>query len=369
MNKTDQLKRDIKFLEETYNNSLLPSGSKWSAVHKENLKSIVRADLDAKKVLLKKLVVDQAHRDRDIGIDSMHVDDVKGRVKYAVISIRVDEFKSMLSRFPDRTPVEGGNNNYEFTEIDVKNEKIGMVFCRCPDQGTLIAQTVTSDLIRDLNPEWIFLVGIAGGVPYSEYCLGDVIIANRLYDFSVTEALEGGQMSLDTRGGPMHKSVDNLIASLPAWEPRLEKWATQKFLTLKKPQENAPDDINSDKYYGPLEWRKNVKNNIQTHHPQGQKRGKTPKVFIGNNASSNTLVMDTTLVGKWKEAAKNTSTIEMELAGVYQAVRAENPNIKLIGIRGLSDIVGYKRDPNWTEFACQSSASFTAALIRSGTCK
>ena len=54
----------------------------------------------------------------------------------------------------------------------------------------------------------------------------------------------------------------------------------------------------------------------------------------------------------------------MELAGVYRA--AEQSNTPVLAIRSLSDIVGYKRSPEWTQFACESAASFAICLIQSG---
>ena len=74
------------------------------------------------------------------------------------------------------------------------------------------------------------------------------------------------------------------------------------------------------------------------------------------------------VAAEWQRAAKNVCGIEMELAGVYHAVHDSESDPRLISIRGLSDIVGYRRDEGWTEFACHSSASFAAALIMSGIC-
>jgi hypothetical protein len=34
-------------------------------------------------------------------------------------------------------------------------------------------------------------------------------------------------------------------------------------------------------------------------------------------------------------------------------------------VRGISDVVGFRRSSAWTEYACQTAAAFTAALIRS----
>jgi hypothetical protein len=57
----------------------------------------------------------------------------------------------------------------------------------------------------------------------------------------------------------------------------------------------------------------------------------------------------------------------MELGGVYLAARyGGDGSTRVLAIRGISDIVGYKRCPEWTGFACRSAAAFAYALITSG---
>src|SRR5262249_36307589 len=55
--------------------------------------------------------------------------------------------------------------------------------------------------------------------------------------------------------------------------------------------------------------------------------------------------------------------IEMEAGGVYEAAR--QARCPLLCVRGISDIVGFKRSPEWTSYACQTAASFVMALLRS----
>ena len=55
--------------------------------------------------------------------------------------------------------------------------------------------------------------------------------------------------------------------------------------------------------------------------------------------------------------------MEMELAGVYQAAWGYRKPV--LAIRGISDIVGFKRSPEWTRYACHTAAAFLLALLRS----
>jgi hypothetical protein len=68
-------------------------------------------------------------------------------------------------------------------------------------------------------------------------------------------------------------------------------------------------------------------------------------------------------VQQWQESARQLTHIEMEAGGAYRA--AHDADCPLLCVRGISDIVGFKRDPAWTAYACHSVASFTMALLRS----
>jgi hypothetical protein len=67
-------------------------------------------------------------------------------------------------------------------------------------------------------------------------------------------------------------------------------------------------------------------------------------------------------VKQWLSAARQINGIEMELAGVYQA--AWNAQKPVLAIRGISDIVGFKRSPDWTGYACNTAAAFMLAILR-----
>jgi nucleoside phosphorylase len=75
-------------------------------------------------------------------------------------------------------------------------------------------------LIEDLDPDWLVLVGIAGGVPAREFTLGDVILATRLHDFTIEARVQDQPPEYGVTGGPMHKVAQDFLAVLPAHELR-----------------------------------------------------------------------------------------------------------------------------------------------------
>jgi nucleoside phosphorylase len=296
----------------------------------------------------------------------MLLKDVRGRVDYGIITIREDEFNAVLDRLPTRSTVKAGRQLYEFDRVPVDGGgERGVAVVRCPSQGQRVAQSVTGHMIRDLEPRVLLLVGIAGGVPSDDFSLGDVLLASRLHDFSVTAALEGGTSQLNVGGGPVHRIVEKLLAHLQALLRRMPDWNTNESIRHPAPGVTIPADVNAADVYGPEDWKKKVINSLQRHFPPDVPR-RHPNAYVGASASSNQLVKDANLVRQWQGAARSITHIEMELAGVVQAARdADGGEVPVLAIRGLSDIVGFLRDANWTGYACHSAASLCLAMIKS----
>ncbi len=128
---------------------------------------------------------------------TVSIKELKGRIDFAIITIREDEFNAVLSRFSPRKPVTGGKQFYEYclfkTQCDVE---CGIAIVKAIHQGHNSAHSVTRDVIEELDPKWLILAGIAGGVPDHEFSLGDVLLANYLHDSrSAPQSREDGRNS------------------------------------------------------------------------------------------------------------------------------------------------------------------------------
>ncbi len=293
-------------------------------------------------------------------MNTIPASNLKGKVHVGIITVRQDEFMAIVQRLDSPSTVEG-RNLYEYSIVEEK----GVVVCRCSEQGNLNAQSIASNLLLDFSPPWLILVGIGGGFPDNEYTLGDVLIANRLHDFSVTAAVEGRNLELDIRGGPMHPDVDKLIAHIPVLQSKFGSWNTKEAIRASRPRESIPNKLTqtNPSFYGEEEWRQKVYDSLSNQTTRDQ-----PCVWVAPNASSNILLKDTTLAKEWKNVARSIASVEMELAGVYEAIRKHH-ECRLLSIRGISDIVGYKRNPAWTEYACHTAASFCFGLLQSNYLK
>ena len=58
------------------------------------------------------------------------------------------------------------------------------------------------DLIDDLQPSLLLVVGIAGGLPSDDISLGDVVLSTRLLDFSVEARKFQEHTTYNVGGGP-----------------------------------------------------------------------------------------------------------------------------------------------------------------------
>ncbi len=213
----------------------------------------------------------------------------KGKIDFGIISIREDEFRAVLDRFaPDRYAMgsqryaigavrSNGGGHYNFASV------------RSVEQGQGHAQKVATDLIGDLEPQWLLVVGIGGAVPSMDFTLGDVVCATRVHDFSVRAVKEGTPDTYSAGGGPMHPEIHRLLASLPAIDKQqLGKWNSPEALGTPKPTLRVPG-MNSDRYYGDAKWKAEVRRTLLHHFPRGQPP-RPPLVTSRQVATSDALV-------------------------------------------------------------------------------
>lgn len=299
--------------------------------------------------------------------ESLAASSLRDQIDIGIITIREDEFEAMLDRFPARRHVKGTGSDYQYSKVQTKaGEELRLVVARSPEQGQGAAQALASSMITDLAPRWIFVVGIAGGFPASEYTLGDVLLSQRMHDFAVSAATEGKPPEFQDMGGPMVLEVEKLVTGLKSMRARLGQWSSKEFLGKSKPKVAPPTDTASPSLYGNDDWKSKVVASLTAQFPDGADP-RNPDFFAAVIIAGNTLVKDTVLASQWRQTARHASGVEMELGGVCRAARyGADGQTRVLAIRGLSDIVGYKRSHEWTEYACRSAAAFADALIQSG---
>ena len=198
----------------------------------------------------------------------------------------------------------------------------------------------------------LLVVGIAGGLPSDDLCLGDIVLSTRVHDFSLEARKFQDATTYNVGGGPIQKSIAAGIANLSARESELGAWGED---LPPKPSVK----VSQDKVYGPSKWKKEVLEKLRVHYGRNVPP-REPHFNAGPIASSDRLVKDPMVLFPWITTARGILAIEMESAGVHRATRDRTP---MLSIRGLSDIVGFKRQDAWTKYACASAAAFTRAYL------
>jgi nucleoside phosphorylase len=128
-----------------------------------------------------------------------------GRVDVGIITIREDEFCALLDQSPEGSCRRVGKREYNRRTLRTRaGSTYSIAIIRTLIEGNLEARGAAEDLIRDLRPAWLFVVGIAGAAPNSEFGLGDVAVSSYVYDLSVEAACGANDREYSIGGGRAH---------------------------------------------------------------------------------------------------------------------------------------------------------------------
>lgn len=193
-----------------------------------------------------------------------------------------------------------------------------------PEMGRVNAAIVAADAIRKWQPEYVLLVGIAGGFARNGAALGDMVLSTQLIDYEL-QRLSPGQVDVRATQPPL--SVRLLTAA-------------QNFL-----------DRN---------WIASV---ASLRPLPGE-----PQVIFGPIATGDKVVSDPAAIDRLLALSSKLVGVEMEAGGVGRASHRNETNFFMI--RGVSDLADGDKDHaatrSWRPYACAVAAAYTAALIRSG---
>ena len=276
--------------------------------------------------------------------------DYRGRVHLAIVSVKPEEEDEILLRFPRQHSVRG-ERDYGLCHVEnVQGDPLLVATVRQPRQGNLEANSVTRDVISDLDPEWILLVGIAGASPFGDAVLGDVVLGTHTHDLTVqvrnadggtTFAAGGGAATTDVEATVVHLRSILAQVNLPRPEITLNP-ATLIYTT-------EDEEVN-----------KKIAASLNVRFS----RGYAPKILDGPIISTDALVKDVHLVRQWRETMRNTLAIEMESAGAYRAARTRVKTYSLLAIRGISDIVGLEKQEGAVQHACRIAAECALRFVQ-----
>jgi nucleoside phosphorylase len=273
-----------------------------------------------------------------------------------IITIKDEEFEAVLAAFGDESGVyvaPTSKRHYNLRRADAGGGKrYSVAIVRNVEQGNGDAQSVARDMIEDLGPGLILVVGIAGARPTSDFTLGDVVLSLRVNDYSVHAVNVGSDTAYAVSGGPVATAIAAGVANLRARGAALGDWTS----TLPT---RPTIDIDTARIVGPDEWQDSIRKSVRQHF--GEKARAAPKFVSGAIGSSDGLIKEPKVLITWLSTARNLLAVEMESAGVHKAAR---DRCSWLAIRGISDIVGLERSDEWTLYAAATAAAFARAYLR-----
>jgi nucleoside phosphorylase len=256
----------------------------------------------------------------------------RGRARIALLTVTIEEFEIVRGVFGLKTNLTG--TPYYFSSK--KGKSYPVVGCRAPGQTNVISQEVAGDFVEDFRPDYLILIGTAGGCKGRDGVnLGDVVVADYI-DFSGF-------------------------------------WKFKKGLVLprKNPHDHPSHFLHRAYIEGlrvePKQWRTHVKK-------KRPKKG-TPVLHVGNLVSGDLLLGDAKnptqkfLVDHFDKAI----AFEMEAFGVARAIFESRSfvhyNPQFLIIRGISDFVDADAAKNaetrkkWTKYAVATAAAVAYELV------
>jgi len=296
------------------------------------------------------------------------VERFNGTVDFGVLTVREDELEPMARRCREiaiRELILEGRQDYLLFDVALGGSNpydliYRLALARVTQQGSPYSQQRAHNMIEDLDPNWLMLVGIAGATPSDEFTLGDVAVASELRDFSVRAAVFSKEAAYRAGGGAMAPAVDAFIGLLAGRQHELGEWNTLAAIGLPSPPVAAKG---AKAVYGDKGWRQKVRAAMSQHFPTPETTRK-PQITVRPFAGGNALMKDDALWQEWQSHARQIEAVEMELAGMYVAASTRRRQYPILVSKGISDVVGFKRNAAWTRYACETAAAGALALLR-----
>ena len=270
----------------------------------------------------------------------------RGTVDVGIVALRADELDALARRLPGGPGVVRGAAEY-----DLRDAGPGCRVALVQSAGAAVA------LVDELAPRWILVVGVASGVPADEPTLGDVLVSTSVLDHEVEAVLEDGTRA-HAHAMSMHPDAAAFAADLASRRAALAALCTPEVIGLDLPLV----DLSLGSFYGTKKTKAEV-HAILRRREGG--RARLPTLTAGVILASDRRLDEGELLQASLRAPRRFRAVETESAGVYRALH--DRGIPVLAIRAIGDVIGLKRRPEWTEYACQAAAAFTIALLRGGS--
>lgn len=256
----------------------------------------------------------------------------RGSAKIGVLTVIQEEFEELSSVLGTSTNVP--DSTYYVREIDLSNN-YELVLKKLSGRGNIVSATGTLEMLEDFRPDYVLLVGIAGGFQgRDDTRLADIVVPNFVEDYEMRKFSEGQtKRRMEPCDQPAYRLRCNIaepIANSKAWINNID---------LKRcPEAGAPQ----------------------------------PKVIIGNLIYGQKILGDDDNVYQRQilEEFDNAVAVDMESGGVagsiYAARVTRHYNPQYLVIRSISDLVNAASNnetrKKWKRFAAHVASVFAATI-------
>lgn len=268
-----------------------------------------------------------------------------------IFTTKEDEFLAVYNRLPqpEEKQVMSGARYYK-SVVATPRGALAIAILRIFHGGGSSTRGVVQRALSDLHPNWVVVCGIADGVPNKEITIGDVVISSEIINVSDDHTLLASVK-------PFHPAVYGVVANLPATILSFRQWAEPDHTGSQRPSPPSESQLVPDL---PPAYRAKLAESIQ-HHERTARAN--PRHVIGEVASSDRQMKDPAAVESLLKSERQIRCIDRESVDVQAACTEEVP---LLVIRGISAIAGIHPLNEWLVYACNTAASMTIQIAKSG---
>jgi nucleoside phosphorylase len=192
--------------------------------------------------------------------------------------------------------------------------------------GNISAAIETQHAIDVWRPEFLLLVGIAGGFPKADRYLGDLIAADQLIYYELGKLSDKGV----ARRPQVFRASPLLIAAAQSVANQPYAWLDQ----IKYPR------------------------------PDGTSGRINPTVHIGSVLSGDKVVTSETFLSEFPDMWQGIVGIEMEGAGAGLAVYRSDTQPEFLMIKSICDWADPSKNDAWQQYAGHVSAAFARSILQ-----
>lgn len=237
-------------------------------------------------------------------------------VDILLITALREELEVLLAHFPEQETVPSSESSQTYYLGSLKTEEEGVFYSyalTCLFQmGNSDAAIATANAIRDLQPQFVFMFGIAAGVE-GRANLGDIIVPTEIFYYEQAKIMAGKT------------------------EMRLQSYQVDSLL------------------------RSRLANFVVNY-----KVGKDHQVAFGPFAVGEKVISDQASIESLKGFAPKLLGIEMESYGVAKAVASSLSKPRFIAVRGVSDFANENKNDQWRDKALSNAAAFLLSFLGRG---